>query len=105
MAKKVINTKEEFLKEYESQWDYAHIYYERGLLLEFFIRENAPDYAWMFDKPQPVHISAIPAVIRDRYIDYIKKHLVEYSGFETIDEFTIDYCIKEYGETVIKWPE
>lgn len=68
---------DDFYRNYESCWDYTHQVYDRGMMLQYFIKEKRPDFEWMFQKPEPAHISQIPEEIRDEYIQYLKEAIAE----------------------------
>lgn len=69
-----------FHREYENQWDYLHQTLECGLMLQFFIHDEAPDHRWMYSSPKPKHISAVPEPIRARYINYLHKEYAKQLG-------------------------
>lgn len=97
-----IAKKEKFLTWYESRWDYTHVVFERGMLLEYFITEKRPDHEWMFQGVQPAHISEVPEAIREEYLAYIKQSLMEFWDIPTVEqlekEYTLDAAVDEWIE-------
>lgn len=87
-----------FHEQYEDQWDYLHNVLECGLMLGFFIHDEAPDYKWMYTGPQPTHISEVPEPIRMRYISYLKLELAKQRGIKRCElvytelEAADDFC-------------
>lgn len=94
------NIKQKFLEQYEDQWDYSFANLEKGDTLAYFIKEKRPDYSWMFNEPEPKHISEIPVGIRDEYIRYLKNELMEFWDYETVEKleanYTLDDAIEEF---------
>ena len=91
-----------FYLSYESCWDYLHNVADRGLLLAKYIREDRPEFQYLFNQPEPKHFSSIPNELQEGFIVYLKEYIADLWDIAfTNVEYTDLIAAKEHVENKI----
>jgi hypothetical protein len=92
---------EKFYQDFENRFDYSMAILDRGLTLQYFIKEN-PRWEHLFKEPKPNCFSDLPLAMRYDYRNYILHELFDMGHIDSLNGYTEEDAIQDWYDTTVQ---